>query len=127
MILIINIIFLIGVFLTVWFGSIVVFDGINEKAVPPATLILFALGVVMIFARIIFQERGLYMYWGLNIDELNEELWEELERIQDGKSGHTIAIKADCKTEAAMCLCTRIQQFIYNRMYECDEYGTNKD
>lgn len=64
------------------------------------------------------------MYFGLDLDTCFEGLWHELERIQDGHSGHTIAVEAAEKTGAAIILDSRLKEFFVANMYSCDQYGT---
>ncbi len=62
-------------------------------------------------------------YFGLNLDELFEELWSELERIQDGTGGHTIAIEADTPEIAVTILSGRLRPFLIKRMYPSGRDG----
>lgn len=62
-------------------------------------------------------------YFGFNLDDDFEELWHELERIQDGKAGHHIAIKGETANEAAKVLAERLTPFFERRMYESDDCG----
>jgi hypothetical protein len=63
-------------------------------------------------------------YYGLNIDDICEVIFDNIESIQDGTSGHTIAIKAlNCKMDAAQRLSDKLTIFFYDHMYECDKRG----
>lgn len=64
------------------------------------------------------------MYFGLDLDDCFEELWHELERVQDGRACHTIAMKACDKTNAAIELGHRLEKFFAANMYPCDQYGS---
>jgi len=61
--------------------------------------------------------------YGLNLDDIMEELFLELELVQDGKASHRIAIDAKNKSLAAKDLSQRLQDFFYKNMYECDDHG----
>ena len=64
------------------------------------------------------------MYYGFDLDEHYEDLWHALERIQDGKSGHKIAMKACDATNAANEIGVRLaNEFFRERMYPCDQWG----
>ena len=63
------------------------------------------------------------IYFGLSLDDCFEGLWHELERVQDGKAGHRIAIKACDKTSAAIELAHRLENFFVANMYPCDQRG----
>lgn len=63
------------------------------------------------------------MFYGLNLDECIEELFHEMERIQDGNSGHSIAIEANSVEEAAQELSNRLVDFFEIKMYESDIFG----
>lgn len=63
------------------------------------------------------------MYFGLHLDDCFEDLWHELERVQDGRRSRRIAIKATDKTSAAAELGRRLEKFFVANMYPCDEYG----
>ena len=62
-------------------------------------------------------------FWGLNLDNINPGLFEDFECVQEGKSGHTIAVKANYKKDAARWLSNRVIDFIDNNIYPCDEHG----
>ena len=62
-------------------------------------------------------------YYGFDLDCDFEDMWHELEKIQDGRAGHRIAIKSTGKREAAAIISNRLTDFFYNRMYLSDEYG----
>jgi len=66
-------------------------------------------------------------YFGLNLDDCFDELWHEIERVQDGRSGHTIAIKGHEKITTARELAARLVEFFDKNMYLSDEYGTKLD
>ena len=64
------------------------------------------------------------MYYGFDLDEHYEDLWHALESIQDGKSGHKIAMKACDATNAANEIGVRLaNEFFRERMYPCDQWG----
>ena len=65
-------------------------------------------------------------YWGFDLDEHFADLWQELERVQDGKSGHRIAVRDNqwgSADIAALDLVERLVPFFTDRMYACDEHG----
>lgn len=63
-------------------------------------------------------------FFGIELDDLFDgPLWDELERIQDGRSGHRIAIQAQDKHAAALRLSEKLVGFFSEHMYLCDEYG----
>lgn len=64
-------------------------------------------------------------YYGINLDEIFEELFEHMENSQDGCSCHTIAIQSlNSKMEAAQKLSDKLTPFFYDHMYKSDEYGS---
>ncbi len=62
-------------------------------------------------------------YYGVNLDECIEDLFEFLEEVQDGKSGHKIAVLGENSTTASKMICEHLQLFFNRRMYPSDEYG----
>lgn len=58
------------------------------------------------------------MKYIFDLDEHFEDLWYELERIQDGDLTHQIIIEADNRFIAAGKLCSRLETFFENRLQE---------
>lgn len=65
--------------------------------------------------------------YGLNLDDIMEDLFLEMEKVQDGTSSHRIAIDAGDSFGAAALLVGRLAPFFQERMYECDNYGSPKE
>ena len=63
------------------------------------------------------------MYYGLDLDDCMDELWHEMERVQDGGSGHHIAIESNGLNSAAQSLAARLVPFFEKRMYLSDSDG----
>ncbi len=63
--------------------------------------------------------------FALDLDEMHEELWYELEKIQDGSYSHRIMMNGRTKREASEELAVRLIPFFIKYMYECDEQGYN--
>jgi len=63
------------------------------------------------------------VYWGMNLDEIFDELFHEMEVAQDGKSEHTIAIESSTKDSAITKFFAKLIPFFKSHMYQCDEYG----
>lgn len=66
-------------------------------------------------------------HFGFFLDDVMDGLFHELERVQDGNSAHRVAFKAPTKEQAVQILCERIKPFLLNKMYLCDEYGSELD
>ena len=62
-------------------------------------------------------------YFGFDLDDHFEDLWHELERVQDGDAGHHIAVLGKTKDQAVDELLTRLKPFFVQRMYDSDESG----
>jgi len=65
--------------------------------------------------------------YGLNLDDIIEDLFLEMEKVQDGTSGHRIAIDAGDKFGAAALLAGRLAPFFESNMYECNQHGSPKE
>jgi hypothetical protein len=65
--------------------------------------------------------------YGLNLDDIMEDLFFEMERVQDGTSGHRIVIDEAHIYDAAALLAGRLSPFFQERMYECDNHGSPKE
>ena len=63
------------------------------------------------------------MYYGLNLDIVSEEIFEELENIQDGTSSHNIAFEANNKDEAVDLICERLKKYFKSKLYKSDVTG----
>lgn len=61
--------------------------------------------------------------YGLDLDDLMEELFLEMEQVQDGGNGHRITMLAETKEEAARLLATRLEPFLTKRFYDSDSQG----
>jgi len=62
-------------------------------------------------------------YFGYDLDDNQDGLWHEIERIQDGVACHHVAFKADSAHEAARLMAERLIPFIEKKMYQSDEDG----
>ena len=76
-------------------------------------------------------------YYSLDLDDMCQEIFHEMERIQDGVSGHTVAFKIECATSyrepcdvtkrrAANRLSDNLVDFFFDKMYLSDKHGTKK-
>lgn len=62
-------------------------------------------------------------YYGFNIDDIGEDIFHELERVQDGRSGHTVAFKGETAHDATTRLVASLYDFFRSRMKPCDDHG----
>ena len=62
------------------------------------------------------------MYFTYNLDDM-ENLFFELENVQDGVHGHKCTIKADNPREAAEILSSRLVSFFEKNMSKSDKDG----
>lgn len=61
--------------------------------------------------------------FGFHIDEVYDDLFTEIEKVQDGVYSHHIGVKAIDKKSAAIELANRLVDFFYENMYELDSNG----
>jgi len=66
-------------------------------------------------------------YFGLDLDRLFDDLFFEMERVQDGRGSHTIAMLGTNRYKAAASLANQLIHFLSTRMYPSDEYGQEKE
>lgn len=59
--------------------------------------------------------------YSFDLDEHFEDLWHELEMVQDGKNTHVIKMDGKNKAEAATELTFRLYEFFYTRMEESEK------
>jgi len=52
----------------------------------------------------------------LDVDDIIDELYYELESIQDGYSGHKLVFSADSKEKAAVKICMKLTEFFTDRL-----------
>jgi hypothetical protein len=62
-------------------------------------------------------------FYGFDLDSDFEEIWHELESVQDGVCCHRIAIEATSKEDVAEILSSRLKEFFSKNMYESDNCG----
>lgn len=65
-------------------------------------------------------------YFGFSLDDFCEEIFHEIERVQDGGSGHQVAIEATSALLAAQFLAARLVPFIEKKMQPSDADGYPK-
>ena len=62
-------------------------------------------------------------YFSIDLDELGEDIFHELERVQDGKGSHKAVFNGPTRTDAADRLLIAIKPFITEKMIMSDEEG----
>jgi hypothetical protein len=62
-------------------------------------------------------------YFGFDLDDSWDEMWHEVERIQDGGANHHVSFCAATRGEAARLMADRLVPFIEKHMYLSDEDG----
>ncbi len=61
--------------------------------------------------------------FAVNVDDINEELFNEMLTVADVGNNHRAAMEFDNPQDAAEMLCKRLIPFFEERMYEADENG----
>lgn len=56
-------------------------------------------------------------YFGFDLDDGLTEMWDVLERVQDGGGGHRVAFKGNTVEEAARRMADSLIPFIESQMY----------
>ena len=62
-------------------------------------------------------------YYGIDLDEVFDDLWHFLEEKQDGTSGHKIVFEGETKEGAAKRASKVFEEFALEKMYEADLEG----
>ncbi len=62
-------------------------------------------------------------YFKIDLDEFGEDIFYELERIQDGKCSHKAVFKGPTKIDAADRLLLALKPFIISKLIMSDEEG----
>jgi hypothetical protein len=57
----------------------------------------------------------------IELEEFCEDIFGEMERVQDGKGTHTVIFEGADKEMAALRVATRLRPFIQNSMTEVEE------
>lgn len=64
-------------------------------------------------------------HYSVSLDDFCEEVWDHLEKNQDGGAGHFARFTADTKEEAVNKAADCIKSLLESMMYESDDYGHN--
>lgn len=56
------------------------------------------------------------------LDDFCESIFHEMERVQDGREGHTVRFKADNHKQCAAKICARLTDFIASQLEEEQEH-----